>query len=1059
MTRIAVRIAATLVLVAACASAGTPPHPKPAAKGHPRLFVTKETLSAARERLARAGTPGKAILDATVARVPPAGTIDYVQTLHATAPMAALLLDSEEGRKAMAENAVATALAIAKRWDPPYPDEPEWIEWFLYRYLAIAYDACFDAMTEEQRAEIRDDLVKAAALAAAFGVETTANNHWTVAAVDLGLIALALEGDVPETPTRYEDVRVIRAAFTKAGDFLPHRSGFRIERVGLAPGKSDFVEGKDFDVSWIKDSDAGYAIVWKAGGKGPPEKAEYRVTYSFTPEIATWRELARRAIAWNLDHVWGDGASLAGVMYGSFTLWWMADLFEAFGLNGGPDFGEHPNVTRIPWWLASEALPGDGLRTNARNDSTIEGAIDGLCRAGPYLAWATSYYRGRGADLPGVAEVARAVWRRGTAWPQTAAWREALWLDDDPAPNPTAAPPVVGGSAFFRGHDLSNFRAGDWDRPDTWALLSVTSGPLSLAEHDQTDKGSFTFHALGQDFAIDSGYAQGDPKSDSTAAHNYVLIDGKGQPGAWASCARARAHFIGGAVEGVHCDLTKSWANYGAWSRHEAKGDWPVARADRYVVLLKDADLPPIAVIADSMDVDRKPHDFDFLLHTKAGNEIVLPAKGTTVLVQTPDGGPRLVVPFAAADTPSFSQDAWQPRDGPSHPRLLARVKALDPGFLAALIPDSGDPKEAVRIGRVPLANSSAIRLLVLERGGKKDVIAAASREVAKVALAEFSSGEIETDAGLAVVRLDPAGNVASWLALDATRLSWKGRVLWSLETPKGTRGSAAFDGKSLAVEAPDATRFSAWAPEATGFHAEGRPLALSGSGAAGTVVWLRKRALRDTFPKGVPAREDDFANAATPWWFVWPAKGVGFTRVENGEMCCPGLRHEWLSWTRRNYNDNPFQSSGPPRADVFSYPRSDFGDVVLTGTLSVVEARPGATLSIAVRVSDRSYPKDGVDQDLVQAILDPAKKEVALVARVEGKAIPLAKGSGVVLPVGTNVTFELSVQGDAVAFSLDGAVRARATSKRLPARGYCQWEIAEGMHVHLDDVKAYVEK
>ncbi len=1059
MQRLAVRALAVVVLAAACsaglAGAGTPPHGKPAGKAHPRLFATPATLPAQREHVARAGSTSKALFDAAVAAVPPAGTIDFVAMLQATAPMASLLLSGEEERKAMARTAIDTALAVVRKSDPPYPDDPEWIEWFLYRYVAITYDACYDAMTEGERGEIREDLLKAAALAAAFGVETTANNHWTVAAVDLGLIALALEGDVAETEVRVVDAAVVRAGLTPKGDFLPHRSGFKVERVGAAAGKDDFAEGRDFDVRWIQDSDAGNALVWKPGGKAPAAKATYFVTYSFTPEIARWRELARRAVQWNLDHVWGDGASLAGVMYGSFTLWWMTDLFEAFGLNGGPDFGDHPNVRGAASWLLSELLPGSGLRTNLRNDSTEEGAVDGLCRAGPYLAWATQKYPG---DRERIGDVARWIWRRGTGWATSAGWREALWFEDAPSdPQEPVAPLALPLSRFFRGHDLSNFRTGDWEKPETWALLSVASGPLSLAEHDHTDKGSFTFHALGEDFAVDSEYAQGDPKSDSTAAHDYVLIDGHGQPGAWGSSARAKAHFLSPSIDAVHCDLTRSWASYGQWPQREKTGDWPVARADRYVVLLKDAALPPVAVIADSIDVDGKPHDYEWLLHTRDGNEILIPPEGKTPVVRAPASGNQIAVPFVAADKVAFRRDSWQPKDGPAHPRLVARVRTLDPGFLAALVPEGGAPGGAVSIGRVPLANSALIRMLVLARGGRTDVLVATSRGVTRVALAPLGSAEIETDAGLAVLRLDAKAEVTSWLALDATRLSFRGRALWAVAAPKGTRGSACFDAGVLSVEAPDVTEFSAWAPGTTSFGIDGRELPLSGSGP--TVGWSGKRVLHDSCPRGYFLRADEFRSAAAPWWFVWPAKGVGFTRVVDGEMCCPGLRHEWLSWTRRNYNDNPWQSSGPPRADVFSYPRCDFGDVVLDGTLTLVEAKPGATLSIAVRVSDRSYPQEGVDQDLVQAILDPSKREVSLVARLDGKAIPLARATSVTLPPGKRVAFELSVQGDAVSFSLDGTTRATAKAKRLPARGYCQWEVAEGMHVHLDDVKAFVER
>ncbi len=1032
---IATRLLAVLVL-ALPAAAGGPPHPSPPPAGRPRLVASPEDLPGLREKLAAPGSTSRRVFEAALAAVPPPGRLDFGAVMHATAPLAALFAPAEEQRRAMARRAIDSALALVREFDPPYPDEPEWIEWYRYRYLALTYDACHGEMTVAERAELRDELERVAALSAAFGIETTTNNHWTVTAVVLGLTALALEGDVLPLARRTEDLRVVRAALTPAGDFLPHRSAVKVLRAGRAAVSTHFVEGRDFDLKWIKESDAGIAIVWRPGGSAPAAGEPYFVTYEFTPDVERWKDLARIHLQRHLDHVWSDGASLAGVMYGCFALSWAVDLLEAFRRRGEVDFSSHFNLRGAPAWLASELVPGPGLRTNNRNDSTYDGSVDGWARAAPFLAWATTRFAG---DPGGADRIAAWLLARGTQWPRASAWREALWLDDALLAAP-AAEAVLPASRFFRGHDLANFRAGTLAGPEAgWALFSLAAGPLTMAEHDQTDKGSFTFYALGEDFAIDSGYAQGDAKSDSTAAHNYLLVDGAGQVGPWGSSARMVSCFLASSLDAAHADLSRTYVHYGQWLRQDPAKPWPVRRAERFAALLRYPDRAPVAVVADAFDKDGAPHRYEWLLHTQVGNTATVGPEGAAVTGART--GARLAVHLAADGPVEWRRDDWAPREGPAHPRLVASVRAADPRFLAVLVPEAKDeaaPREVTRS-----EGPGFLACAIAHAGGRDLVVAAAGGEV--------RAGDVATDACLAIVRLDAAGAVAGWLALDGSVLKHAGKTLFRVTAPKGVRGSGCFSG-TLAVAAPEAEAFEAFAPGAMKFRSGEIDLPLVPGDAIAR--WKGARPLSQTRPPDLSSLRLDFTDTATPHLFVLPLEGTGYTRVVDGALCCPGLRREWVSLTHRNFNRNPFQMSGPPRADVFAWPRLLFDrHHAVLGTLTVVSAEPGARLRIGALVRDRSYPDDEVDQDLLFVDVEPESGRFALGIRRQGVEETLHTGR-TSLPRGMAQAFHLLVMpGAASVFEIPGKVRLRGSAGGAPPEGYVQFEVSPGLHLHLDDL------
>ena len=1027
------------------------PHEKTAAPGaHPRLVVSPEEVEGLRAKVNAPGSLSAFLWSKVVKEAPTfAGIPDFWPAVHASAPVMALLCEKEEDRKKLARVAIDSALACIREWEPPYPNEPEWLGRFIYRYIALTYDCCYSAMTDAERTQFRDEIEKICALVASGGPEGTTNNHAIAFATGMLLGALAIEGDDPAVARTYADVEVKRGALMPEGDFLPHRSSTEIQKVGRKPGGSEFVQGKDWDRKWMRHPTAhqqeGYGVFWVKGGQAPAEGETYYVTYQFVPDIPAWKDSARSAIQRNLDQTWGDGASTAGPMYGPWTINWMLDDFEAMRRCMGIDFARHPNARDAVLWLPTELLATDKpqLRANNHNDANYE-QLDGMVRSGPLLAWVQTRFKGDAGkrDLVG-------AWlmSRSEAWIQWAAWREAIWCRDDLlGPPPFKCPTKLDLplSKFFRGFNLSNFRTGDWDGDmNDWSLFSLVGGPFVGPEHDQTDKGSFTFYALGEDFAIDSGYAQGDVKSDASAAHNLVLIDGKGQPGPWGTTAFVRAHFLSGTFDATHADLKTTWLNAQGWGApKDAKpAMWPVRAADRWAMFMKLAGRAPYAVVADSIDKDGADHDFEWLLHTQEGNRIAI--DGGRVTITGRRGKGTLAVHLLCAGTPELRQDSIEGHEFPAHPRLILKTKTKNPCFFALLVPEKTGETAPLVVKQAP---GDGCLTATVTFGTSQDAI------VFNPGLLPVKALGLETDAALAAVRTGDKGSIAGWIVFDATVLKLNGKTLWQSAKPRGVRGSACFDGKTLAVDAPDATDFKALAPGAKDF-ASG-DVTLPGTASTDWLTWTGKRPLRDTLPAGIPALSEDFTDACAPYFFVWPRGKVRCARPVDGEFCLPGLRAEWVSWTRRTYT--------PFRADVIQWPRTIYADSILRGDATLLDRRPGTVWRIQTRVSDRTYGEDWVplDQDFVQVEVNLDKSEAVLSMKVDGKVVPLGTGKTGPIIKGKKLAFELSLQGNVAKFSLGGAVKVQATDKsgKLPASGYFQFEGAEGLHLHLDNLRVTIE-
>ena len=365
------------------------------------------------------------------------------------------------------------------------------------------------------------------------------------------------------------------------------------------------------------------------------------------------------------------GANFEGNGYLQFGLGIGIPFIEALKRRNGPNlYLEEPlaNVTRF---LAGELIPGTRL-FNAINNANHEGlSYDYIA-----LRLAAEF-----SDPVG-------LW----LWEATASDTHPftlIWYPDLIAMSPDEAGVPL--EEHFEAAGLVRWRTG-WENDDIY--FSFTSAPFRPTTHDQADENHFTLYAYGSWMAVDSGYrsnpvhAQG---KEQTVGHNLILVDGLGQGFSGA----------GGGVDGfiVAYDNTDAYGFIQGDAKSAYDRNWdgeisvPVLRADRYVLYVKgdkdSSDLstapPPYFIIADDIQRDYAPAEYTWLLHTNDGHR----------WEQTSGHAIRISDPIAlnVMDVTLFSPLEWTvdadrfPWQYGVKPRLQVRTQAVNPYFLAALVP------------------------------------------------------------------------------------------------------------------------------------------------------------------------------------------------------------------------------------------------------------------------------------------------------------------------------------------------------------------------------------
>ena len=314
----------------------------------------------------------------------------------------------------------------------------------------------------------------------------------------------------------------------------------------------------------------------------------------------------------------GQGAFFEGPAYGSASVHNLCPLAFALARCGDRELVEHPGLARMVESLAHEIIPGTGT-LNPLNDcgDTVNVSWLPLVAAQQQSGLAQWVWQ-TVQDLPSDSSVPA-----GFDW-SDAVTRYLLYYDpaiEPVSPERTGLPRVE----HFQQRGLVDIRSG-WGEEDFF--LSFLCDVFPAGGHRQADRGHFSLHALGESFAIDSGYAL-ERLPDTTEvlrlgamgeAHNLPLIHGEMQRRGQVSSDGIRRAELALPTPYIEAEAGESYASARRFTR-------------RMVCLPGSDDAPFCAMVADllTFELSEQRPMLSWLLHTRAGNRVQLERDHLTI--------------------------------------------------------------------------------------------------------------------------------------------------------------------------------------------------------------------------------------------------------------------------------------------------------------------------------------------------------------------------------------------------------------------------------------------
>ena len=419
----------------------------------------------------------------------------------------------------------------------------------------------------------------------------------------------------------------------------------------------------------------------------------------------------------------GQGAFFEGPAYGSATVHYLSPLAFALARCGDRELVEHPGLARLVEGMAHEIIPGTG-GLNPLNDcgDTVNVSWMSLVAAEHKSGLAQWVWQ----RVQGVAAADKV--REEFDWSDLAV-RYLLYYDpsvEPAAPEVTGLPRVV----HFENRGLVDQRGG-WEREDFF--LSFVCDVFPAGGHRQADRNQFALHALGESFAIDSGYAL-EQLPDTTEvlrlgalgeAHNLPLVNGEMQ---------RRGKVSQDGIRRVEFGEPASYIEAEAGESHGA-----AQRFTRRVVCLPGEDGAPAGLlVADwlTWDIGESRQLLSWLLHTQAGNRAELDRDRFTIIGSRRENRclVQMVTPWPGR---------WQEETFFDHPRLRYDWFWNRLLCLVALVPYRAgeEPPE------IEIQGTSAGCALSATIGGRRYTIISAAPN------GTVSFDGVETDAEFALVR------------------------------------------------------------------------------------------------------------------------------------------------------------------------------------------------------------------------------------------------------------------------------------------------------------------
>ncbi len=530
-----------------------------------------------------------------------------------------------------------------------------------------------------------------------------------------------------------------------------------------------------------------------------------------------------------LKRMWSpdDGAYLEGVFYNFVGLNQVAQfvrLIERWeGINYSQQSFIRNRLSKVLDWLAYELLPDPHTLSaiDPQGDIYVNNLNDG-----GYFAPSPSTMLMLSALYPEKASMGRWLFEHSIRtienlvrdssnyWNYYSAYGHAMLfilpLINSDYVAPTSPSGILPLSKHFVNNGLVYIRTSSVWADNNDVQFAFTSspvfGPVTQAysvKHDHPDKNHFTLSAYGVNFIVDGGQAHRTPVN-----HNYVLIDGAGQP--WSQQTIDYAMEREGKIvsynksskfEAIHGDAKNAFNKLYWESNGIVQVDSSilnplllhVQNADRYVHFVRsDGSLPPYVIITDDIRRNNDQHSYAFLLNT--------PGLGyTTNPLAIVSGNDSLKVFFTADSTPTFGTY-------PNSPLLTYQIQttAVNPHFHVMLLPTKPSLTQPSNVLASKVTNGSVIATYWANFS---------DYSVFRYAAGVASSSNISTDVKLSMLRVNNSNNKpASYCMTDGSSFTYASQEVINLY---GVVGSVFFANGVVQIVG-NVSSYRAYAPSAS---------------------------------------------------------------------------------------------------------------------------------------------------------------------------------------------------------------------------------------------------
>ncbi|MBT3291764.1 MAG: hypothetical protein HN380_30760, partial [Victivallales bacterium] len=369
-----------------------------------------------------------------------------------------------------------------------------------------------------------------------------------------------------------------------------------------------------YDMAITEEFGLGFHKNYRAGHMGALGLGALVLEGETRLETHEWLDKAMRvSLAWCNVAIRADGMYPEGVTYYSYLLRNQTLFFSALGRRKGVDYFGRTNLPASLRWVVWSSLPW-GREFDNFNDARYQ------LRANDYIA----ILQGR---FPGIGDYLVQRINGGRLRYQSNPFallhgRQPGLADFDPKRE-------LGWSQVFSEAGMVAFRTG-WDAQAMAVMAYATN--YEYASHSQADRGQFNVYAYGRKWAIDSGYGNDAKIANSatpSAAHNLVLIDGKGQgfdrtmrqSGTFAEIE----DFAAGDVLGyARINQKKAYDFFARYHYSQIREHNPVHHAKRHLLFVRGEETPPFLLVYDDIRKDDTEHTYTWQLHSDPANQLQL---------------------------------------------------------------------------------------------------------------------------------------------------------------------------------------------------------------------------------------------------------------------------------------------------------------------------------------------------------------------------------------------------------------------------------------------------